>query len=87
MKAAERAARIDRLLLDLRGSISPTREQARWLSNVEHEVRCLLEDAESAEAIQAELAGVYAEMRRIDMDRQLIADAAAVLIDNRRTAV
>lgn len=84
MKAAERAARIDQRLTDLRARCQEAPELLRWLGDVEHDVRALADQAAATDDLQQQLTALGAELRRVDLDRQLIADAAVHLIDQRR---
>lgn len=90
MTPAERAARIDQRITDLRSWVHGmgwgASDITRWLGDVEHHVQALLEDAERITALEEQLAAVRTELVAVDQERQIIADAAIHLIDVRRGA-
>lgn len=83
---AERAARIDQRLLDIRHCDGLDPNVLRWLDDIEHDTRALLEDADAVTGLNRQLSEVRAELASVDLERQIIADAAIALIDSRRTA-
>lgn len=83
---AERAARIDQRIADIRAGDGLDPNVLRWLADIEHETRGLLDDALAAAALEEQLRDVKAELTAVDLERQIIADAATALIDTRRSA-